>query len=287
MTRRDSHTDAMLRHLGAAYYDSLHGRAAEADVTRALEQVAGHFGERAPDGTVAEADAASPHGGPRHHGRHHSRVRDIMTTPVISVDRITPYKEIANMLAKHHIGGMPVLMLGRHVAGVVTDADLVAVAAKTHPKSGLALLHHGQRPTPLTAEQLMTAPAITVHPDAPIASAARYMTEHRVRRLPVVDEDGTLIGIVSCRDLLRIYLRPDAEIATQVAEVLGEVLPEDPLDVTATVHDGVVILTGHLAPDFKSQLRLAIQLIGQLDGVIDVVDRTADPTARTAGSGGL
>ena len=275
MSRRDSHTDAMLRHLGAAYYDSLHGRAAEADVTRALQQVAGHFGEKPADRAGTEAHAASPHNGPRHHGRHHSRVRDIMTTPVISVDRITPYKEIASKLAKHRIGGMPVLMLGRHVAGVVTDADLVAVAAKTHPRSGLTLLHHGQRPAALTAEQLMTTPAITVRPDAPIASAARYMTDHRVRRLPVVDYDGTLIGIISCRDVLRLYLRPDAEIAAQVAELLDEVLPDDPLGVTATVRDGVVTLSGHPAADLKSELRLASQLIAQLDGVIDVVDKTA------------
>ncbi len=275
MSRQDTHLDAMLRHLGAAYYDSLHGRAAEGDVTRAVQQVAGHVGEKPTGRAVTLPDAVSHHDGQRHHGRHHSRVRDIMTTSVISVDRITPCKEIASTLAKHHIGGVPVLMLGRRVLGVVTDSDLVAVAARTHPKSGLPLLHHGQRPAALTAEQLMTAPAITIHPDAPIASAARYMTRHRVRRLPVVDQDDTLIGIVSCRDLLRLYLRPDADVAAQVAELLDEVMPDGPPAVSAAVRDGVVTLTGRAAEDCKAQLRLAIQLIEQLDGVIDVVDKTA------------
>ncbi len=280
MSRRDVHLDAMLRHLGAAYYDSLQGRAVEADVTRAVQQVAGHVGDRPGGQPVTGADSASAHNAPRHHGRHHSRVRDIMTTSVISIDRITPYKEIATMLASHHIGGMPVLMLGRRVAGMVTDADLVAVAAKTHQKR--SLLHLGQRPLAPTAEHLMTAPAITIRPDAPVASAARSMTEHRVSRLPVVDQDGKLLGIVSRRDLLRLYLRPDAEIAAQVAELLAEVMPDVPQTVTATVCNGMVTLTGHPGEDLKSELRLAIELIAGLDGVLDVARTDVEPTARIA-----
>jgi CBS domain-containing protein len=275
MSRRDVHLDAMLRHLGAAYYDSLQDRADEADVTRAVQQVAGHLGNKPAGQVGTEADAASPHNGARHPGRRHSRVRDIMSTSVVSVDRITSYKEIASTLARHHIGGIPVLVLGRRVVGMVTDADLVAMAARTHAKSGLPQLHRGQRPHALTAEQLMTAPAITIHPDAPIASAARQMTEHRVSRLPVVDHDGTLIGIVSRRDLLTLYLRPDAEIAAQVAGLLDEVMPDGPPGITATVRDGVVTLTGHPPADFKSHFQLAIELITQLDGVIDVAHETA------------
>ena len=60
----------------------------------------------------------------------------------------------------------------------------------------------------------MTAPAITIGPDATIPAAARLMNTHHVRRLPVVDEDRKLVGIVSRRDLLSVFLRPDADLTT-------------------------------------------------------------------------
>jgi hypothetical protein len=95
MNRRDAHLDAMLRQLGAAYYHSLHGRATQADVTRALDSVAGHFGEESPGHPAAVRTAAAGHHDPgnrhhQHHGRWHSRVRDVMTTSVVTVDRMTP-----------------------------------------------------------------------------------------------------------------------------------------------------------------------------------------------------
>jgi CBS domain-containing protein len=267
MTRRDEHLDATLRHLGAAYYDSLYGRAAEADVARAIKQVEGTIGE----GKNATEVPVRRHVSPQHHGRYHSRVRDIMTTSVISVDRITPYKEIVSLLAKHHIGGVPVLMLGRHVAGMVTDADLLE-AAGHHDQAGWFRHRHPQYHA-LTAERLMTAPAVTIHPDAPVAGAARLLTEHHFHRLPVTDQDGKLVGIVSRRDLIRLFLRPDAEIAAQVTELLAEVVPE-PGAVTASVRDGVVNLTGQPAADRRDELRLAIKVMSELDGVVDVIDST-------------
>src|ERR1700744_2687322 len=119
MSRKDVHLDAMLRHLGAAYYDWLHGRATPPDVTRAVNQVAREMGEQAairhaaPDPRAAEPHGAGgPHHRPAmHHGRFHSRVRDIMTTDVVAVDRITPFKQIAWQLVHHQINGVPVLSL--------------------------------------------------------------------------------------------------------------------------------------------------------------------------------
>jgi CBS domain-containing protein len=128
MTRGEMHLDAMLRHLGAAYYDSLHGRAATADVTRAVDQVAEQIGEK-PQSREQVARPRAGHAAhriPRHHGRLHSRTRDVMTTQVVTVDRITPFKEIAELLVRHQISGVPVLELGRRVAGVVTEGDLIA-----------------------------------------------------------------------------------------------------------------------------------------------------------------
>lgn len=268
MTRRDSHVDAMLSHLGAAYYDSLEGRASSSDVTRAVDSVAQHFGEEPPRG---EQPARHPYHGPRHHGRWASRVDDVMTTSVVTVDRLTPYKDIAHRLTKHQVSGLPVLILGRHVAGVVSEADLIRARDQAGPaRRRDGLLHHD-----LTAEQLMNSPAITVRPDTPVARAARLMNSHHIRRLPVVDAEGQLIGIVSRRDLLGLFLRPDEDIARQAGEILAEVLPEGQDGIEIAVRDGVLTLAGglELAAD-RDLLPVAIRLIWDIDGVIDVVSKT-------------
>src|SRR5690242_15404235 len=248
MSRNDAHLDAMLRHLGAAYYDSLQGRAAQADVTRAVDCVAGQLGEEFPGQPVAASTATTgqPHPGTRHHqhrGRWHSRVRDVMTTSVVTVDRITPYKEIARLLTGHRISGGPVLTMGRHVAGVGTEADLIAARDQDGDGRRRWLTRRKEHQA-LVASQLMTSPAVTIHPDATLATAARLMNASHLRRLPVVDPDGKLLGIVSRRDLLSVFLRPDTEIAHQVREILAEVLPEGPTGVEVAVRGGVVALTG-------------------------------------------
>jgi CBS domain-containing protein len=288
MSRRDAHFDAMLRHLGAAYYDSLHGRAAPADVARAVDSIADHMGE-APLRHPAAAAPAAGHkdSGLRrqHHGRWNSRVRDVMTTSVVTADRITPYKEIARMLTQHQISGVPVLTMGRHVAGVVSEGDLLA-ARDHNPMTGHGLRHrlasrnqHHSR----TAEQLMTAPAVTTHPDATIAGAARMMNVHHVRRLPVVDPDGKLVGIVSRRDLLSVFLRPDAEIARQIGEILTELLPGGPTGIEVAVRNGVVTLSGQ--PELTAEedlIPVAVRLAWDVDGVVDVVNKVGTVPASAA-----
>jgi CBS domain-containing protein len=132
MTRQDIYLDGMLRHLGAAYYDSLHGQATHDDVTRALDAVDERLAEPDQHGTGAKAARKARLAGPRN-GHHHRpghwerRVRDVMTTSVVTVDRITPYKEIVRRMTENRISGVPVLTMGRHVAGVVSEADLLAV----------------------------------------------------------------------------------------------------------------------------------------------------------------
>jgi CBS domain-containing protein len=277
MNRRDAHLDAVLRHLGAAYYDSLHGKAAPADVARALDSVAGQVGEE-PTGQLAAAEAGGSMTGQKRHGRWHSRVQDVMTAPVVTVDRITPYKEIARRLAERKVGGVPVLTMGRHVAGVVSEGDLLA-ARDQNPAPGRRWLgwpprrhrHHGTM-----AEDLMTSPAITIRPDATIAAAARLMNAHRVRFLPVTDSAGRLLGIVSRRDLLSVFLRPDAEIARQVRGIFGDLLPGGAAGIQVAVRNGVVTLTGqteHTAED--DLIALAVRLAWDVEGVVDVADKTA------------
>src|SRR6516162_9649442 len=222
MARTDVHFDAMLRHLGAAYYESLHGRATRTDVARALDTVEEHLNEHSPYPGPARTSTRPhrAHQGPEvRHRRWARRVSDVMTTSVVTVDRITSYQEIDRLLTQHRISGVPVLMMGRQVAGVVTEADLLAAEDETarHARmAGTMGRRWRLRKQPhvnLTAGALMTTPAITIGPDATIPAAARLMNTHRIRRLPVVDEDGKLIGVVSRRDLLSVFLRPDGDIS--------------------------------------------------------------------------
>ena len=133
----------------------------------------------------------------------------------------------------------------------------------------------------LTAGAMMTAPAITIGPDATIPAAARLMNTHHIRRLPVIDEDGKLVGVVTRRDLLSVFLRPDADIVHDVRQVLGELPVADPKDVTVTVKHGVVTLTGTARPEPGQEqdlIPLALRLIWDIDGVVDVVNKLGDAT---------
>ncbi len=284
MARTDTHLDAMLRHLGAAYYESLHGRATRLDVTRALDTVDEHLSEQAPHRTPARPHQ-TPQGDEPWHRRWARRVSDVMTTSVVTVDRITPYQEIDRLLTQHKISGMPVLKMGREVAGVVSEADLLAAEDETSRKARMASSAGRRwrlRPQPhvnLTAETLMTAPAITIGPDATIPAAARLMNTHNVGRLPVVDEDGKLVGIVSRHDLLSVFLRRDDDITGDVRQILDEIPLSDPQQVIVTVHHGVVTLAGTMRPepgDRQDLVPLALRLVWDIDGVVDVVNRLGD-----------
>jgi CBS domain-containing protein len=290
MSRTDIHLDAMLRHLGAAYYESLHGRATRADVNRALDTVEDHLHEQAP----APSRPAPParHKDDVRHRRWARRVSDVMTTTVVTVDRYTSYQEIDRLLTERRISGVPVLKMGRQVAGVVSEADLLAAEDETARQARMAgtlgrrWRLRKQPHVNLTAGTLMTSPAITIGPDATIPAAARLMNTHHVRRLPVVDEEGRLVGVVSRRDLLSVFLRPDEDIVRDARQVLDELPLADPKDVIVRVKHGVVTLAGTMragsAEDDQDLLPLALRLVWDIDGVVDVVNRLGEAPAVTS-----
>jgi CBS domain-containing protein len=279
MTRADAHLDAMLRHLGAAYYESLHGRAARSDVARALDTVEEHLGEPGPP---ARKSGPAPHHEELRKRRWARRVSDVMTTAVVTVDRITPYQEIDRLLTRHRISGVPVLKMGRKVVGVVSETDLLAAEDERRRQARMAASigrrwHLRKQPhVRLTAAALMTSPAITIGPDATIPAAARLMNTDHISRLPVVDQDGKLVGIVSRRDLLSVFLRPDADIAHDARQVLDELPLADAKVVIAEVKHGVVTLTGTTPSGTNHEqdvIPLMLHLIWDIDGVFDVVNR--------------
>jgi CBS-domain-containing membrane protein len=205
----------------------------------------------------------------------HRTVEDVMTTPVVTADRLTPYKEIALLLAEHQISGLPVLVDGWQVVGVVSEADLLTAQDRT-AQDRTAQDRTVGRPG-LTAGELMTAPAVTIHPDATIPAAVHVMNTHHVRRLPVTGADCQLIGIVSRRDVLSVVLRRDTDIARDVRRILGEISLAIPVAVDVTVRHGIVTLAGTAgpAPGGPSGPRglspLAMGLIWGVEGVLDVV----------------
>ena len=210
-----------------------------------------------------------------------------MTTSVVTVNLRAPYKRIAALLAQHQISAVPVLVLGRHVAGVVSEADLLSAQDRRLREAQLESGGHFHRHADvkkhqgLTAGELMTSPAITTHPDAPLSNAARLMSSRHIKRLPVVEAGttfgggvgGKLVGIVSRCDLLSVFLRPDEDIAEDVREMLVRPPQVDPVGVTVAVRNGVVTLAGPLGPAEEHDLiRVAGRLAWDVDGVIDVVN---------------
>ncbi|MFD7976326.1 CBS domain-containing protein [Streptomyces sp. NPDC059071] len=183
----------------------------------------------------------------------HMKIGGLMTGEVVSAVPATSFREIAKLLAEHDISGIPVVDDDDRVVGVVSESDLLA--------------RHE-----LTAGDLMTSPAVTVHAEETVADAARLMVRRGVERLPVVDVEERLVGIVTRRDLLGVYLRPDAEVRRRIREdVLAEAmdLPGDAVDVH--VLDGVVTLAGRVRR--HSQAQMLVELAERVDGVVAVVDR--------------
>jgi len=208
----------------------------------------------------------------------HRGVQDVMTKDVIAVSGDTPYKQIAEILVERNISGVPVVDSEGHVLGVVSEADLLAKTEYAAAERQRRLLDRPgtaqarRRASAGSARDLMTAPAITIDDRTSIVRAAKQMDHHHVKRLPVVDELGRLVGIVSRRDLVKVFLRSDDDIRAEVAiDVLDQTLSIPPAAVTVTVVDGVVTLDGTVSR--KSLVPVAVRLTKAVDGVVDVVER--------------
>lgn len=213
----------------------------------------------------------------------HSKVGSVMTTDVVRATYGTPFKEVARLLGERRISGLPVVDEDDKVIGVVSETDLMTRQAGTpdpyaaKKRFRLADLTPAARKQAAkararTAGQLMSEPPVTVHADDTIVEAARTMARHRVERLPVLDEADRLVGIVTRRDLLQVFLRPDAEIRREVVdEVLGRALWLPPHGTEVSVTEGVVTLSGDM--ERKSEKEIALAMTGRVDGVVAVVDK--------------
>ncbi|MFR9777893.1 CBS domain-containing protein [Micromonospora sp. MS34] len=203
------------------------------------------------------------------------QVGDVMTTDVATVGEETPYRQIVDVLIRRGISAVPVVDSFDRVLGVVSEADLLHKVERAGHPDGRRVFEGRRRRTvrekagALVAGDLMTAPAVTTTPRASLPAAARLMDREVVKRLPVLDDLGRLVGIVTRGDLLRVHLRTDAEIREDVVQqVLRRVLAVRDGLVTVQVRDGEVTLDGRL--DRRTAVELAGRLAAQVAGVVQV-----------------
>jgi CBS domain-containing protein len=190
------------------------------------------------------------------------QVRDVMTTEVITARDDASFAEIAAMFAGRRISAVPIVDRLDVVVGVVSWTDLRDKIDRWAPP----LLRRPGR----TAAELMTAPPLTIGPEASLPAAARVMYRGNVGRLLVVDGCGRARGIVARSDLLKVHARPDAAIRDEVMfRVLRWTLIE-PGTVQATVDDGVVTLTGRTGG--RATAVIAARLTEAVAGVTRVID---------------
>ena len=221
-------------------------------------------------------------------------VADVMTAGVVSVEEGTPFKEIVDLMETHHVNAVPVVDSCDRVLGVVSSADLVPKiefsGSGDHAHLFESRKHRAAREksSGTAAAELMSAPARTVMPQTSLVEAARIMETAELKRLPVVNDLGRLVGIVTRSDLLKVYLRSDDELHREIVEeVLTDIPGLDRELVQAEVTDGVVTLLGQAGK--RSVVIATVRHVERVAGVVDVVsdlsyredDLDLQPTFRT------
>jgi len=205
-----------------------------------------------------------------------SMVRDVMTSAVVAVRSDASFKEMVAKMRESRISAFPVIDGSGRVIGVVSEADFLNKEAEQADIQGVlaSLLYFRShaKASGVTADELMTSPAVTAGPDTPVVDAARLMRDRRVKRLPVINATGHLIGIISRTDVLGVFLRPDKDI---LREVTDAVIPasgaQGPTRFTVTVTGGIITVGGRPEND-RAGHELA-EAIRRVEGVVAVFDQ--------------
>jgi CBS domain-containing protein len=199
----------------------------------------------------------------------------LMTREVITADVESSFKELVRLLEENKISAVPVLD-GGHPVGVVSEADLMpkeefrgGTGDAPGVFAGRATKHRWEQAGGVTARDVMTSPVKSIPPDLAASAAARELAAAGVRRLFVTDSDGALVGVLSRRDLLKLFVRDDEELRTTIRdEIFGRTLWVDPDSLYVAVTDGVVTVQGQL--ERQSEVEIAEHLVRALPGVVDV-----------------
>jgi CBS-domain-containing membrane protein len=209
----------------------------------------------------------------------HATVKDVMTTRVIWVKKDATFREMAAALREYRVSAFPVVDDDRKVIGVVSEADMLNKEALIdEPGVFGGILHRRDQAKAhgITAGDLMTTAVVAVRPEDTVEHAARLMYDRGVKRLPVTDESGHLVGIISRADVLSVFDRTDEAIRHEITHdvLLGEFLA-DPARFQVTVMDGIVSLSGR--PETSDTGHAIIRRVRHVQGVVAVRDRLDYP----------
>lgn len=202
------------------------------------------------------------------------KVRDLMTTDPLTATPEMLLKEAARLMVRNKVSGLPVLSDGELV-GIVTEGDFLRQEANRDQPYRFSLLDAlfgdgpAEPPAVETVAEVMSENVITITPGASIGEAARVMANQRVKRLPVIDEDGVLVGIISRADVVNAFTKPDEVIEDEIKEdIVRRLLFLDPADVLVEVEDGVVTLGGEM--ENRTEAHLLEELTRRVEGVVRV-----------------
>ncbi len=199
------------------------------------------------------------------------RVHELMSTDVVTATPDTSLKEVARLMLGHSVSGIPIVDADKRLIGIVTEADIVHHEALRASGDRLGILHTilGEDEPATTAGQAMTSHVVTTGPEEDHTVAARLMETRGVKRLPVVDVDGHVLGVVSRSDIMTSFARPDELIEDEIqVDILDRILWLEPGTVEVEVDEGSVTLRGTV--DKKSDARILEELTKRLDGVVAV-----------------
>jgi CBS domain-containing protein len=210
-----------------------------------------------------------------------STVANVMSGGIAAVRPAAGFKEIVTLMRQHNVSAVPVVDSSDHVIGIVSEADLLLKEVPVDESATASLLATGRRgerarAAGTTAADLMTPSVTKIRGNAPVTEAARLMHDQRIKRLPVVDRDGKLIGIVSRVDVLSVYDRPDEQIRDEISTgVIAGEFRLDPAFFDVVVSSRIVTVSG---PVKRHEIAMRLlDAIRHSDGVVDVRDHLSYP----------
>ncbi len=189
------------------------------------------------------------------------KVVDLMSTDVIAVTPETGIREAARLMFRNRVSGLPVVDEARRLVGIITEADFLRLEVE-----------RAEKPSDVEhVSDVMSTGVVTIGPEATLYEAAKTMATQDVKRLPVVDDEGRLLGVISRSDVVSVFTRPDDVIEDEIKEdLVRRVLFVDPDAIEVSVHNGVVTLSGEIGT--RTEARLLEELTRRLDGVMRVAN---------------
>jgi len=189
-------------------------------------------------------------------------VKDVMTSPVITIHVHTSVKDALQLLDEHHVTSLPVTDSDGHIAGIVSEVDLMRNAVRHDARTHMIPEETEEQEHPSRVEDVMSTRSMTVTGDTDLSEAVDLMTSTAVKSLPVV-EGGRVIGVISRSDVVHLLARSDELIGAEIDELLRSAGLECDVDV-----DGGIVTIEHL--EDPAQWRVVEVIAGSVAGVISV-----------------